>query len=108
MSTPAVPEPQKLTLTHWLILIIASIGFAFDIYELLVMPIIARPALATLLQVDPDTASGTQAVLEWTGYIMWGSALCGGSFGLLGGYLTDRLGRRRLLTWSLLVYAISV
>jgi MFS family permease len=107
MSTPAVPEPQKLTLTHWLILIIASIGFAFDIYELLVMPIIARPALATLLQVDPDTASGTQAVLEWTGYIMWGSALCGGSFGLLGGYLTDRLGRRRLLTWSILLYAIS-
>src|SRR6185436_1324767 len=28
-------------------------------------------------------------------------------FGLLGGYLTDRLGRRRVLTWSILIYAFS-
>ena len=102
-----VPPPQKLTRTHWLILTIASIGFAFDIYELLVMPIIARPALSALLGVDPDTATGTQAILDWTGYIMWGSALCGGTFGLLGGYLTDWLGRRRVLTFSIMLYAVS-
>ncbi|HEX4950955.1 MAG TPA: MFS transporter, partial [Blastocatellia bacterium] len=34
-------------------------------------------------------------------------AVCGGLFGLLGGYLTDRLGRRRVLTWSILLYAFS-
>jgi MFS family permease len=34
-------------------------------------------------------------------------AVSGGIFGLLGGYLTDRLGRRRVLTWSILVYAFS-
>jgi Na+/melibiose symporter-like transporter len=34
-------------------------------------------------------------------------AVCGGIFGLLGGYLTDRLGRRRVLTWSILIYALS-
>jgi MFS family permease len=34
-------------------------------------------------------------------------AVCGGVFGLLGGYLTDRLGRRRILTWSILLYAFS-
>jgi hypothetical protein len=34
-------------------------------------------------------------------------ALCGGVFGLLGGYLTDRLGRRRVLTWSILVSAFA-
>ena len=33
--------------------------------------------------------------------------LAGGIFGLLGGYLTDRLGRRRVLTWSILIYAFS-
>ena len=26
---------------------------------------------------------------------------------MLGGYLTDRLGRRRVLTWSILLYAVS-
>ena len=34
-------------------------------------------------------------------------AVFGGIFGLLGGYLTDRLGRRRVLTWSILLYAFS-
>jgi MFS family permease len=88
-------------------LTLASIGFAFDIYVLLVMPLIARPALGQLLNVDPDTASGTQEILSWTARITWGSAACGGIFGLLGGYLTDLLGRRRILTWSILLYAVS-
>lgn len=98
---------SRMTGVQWLICLIAAIGFAFDIYELLMMPLIARPALAELLHVDPDTDTGFKAVLAWNSYIMWGSALCGGTFGLLGGYLTDRFGRRRVLTWSILLYAIS-
>jgi nitrate/nitrite transporter NarK len=34
-------------------------------------------------------------------------ALTGGCFGLLGGYLTDIFGRRRVLVWSILLYAFS-
>lgn len=104
-STPVTAS--RLTATQWLICVIAAIGFAFDIYELLMMPLIARPALAELLNVNPDTDSGFNAILQWNTYIMWGSALCGGSFGLLGGYLTDRFGRRAVLTWSILLYAFS-
>ena len=37
----------------------------------------------------------------------WVPALVGGAFGLLGGYLTDRFGRRRVLVWSILLYAFS-
>src|SRR5881394_3852786 len=104
---PLPGERRGLTPVQWLICTIAAIGFAFDIYELLMMPLIARPALAELLRVDPDTDTGFKAVLAWNSYIMWGSALCGGTFGLLGGYLTDRFGRRRVLTWSILLYAVS-
>ena len=38
---------------------------------------------------------------------MYASAICGGIFGLLGGYLTDWFGRRRVLTFSILLYAFS-
>ena len=107
VSSPADAPPIRLTLTHWLILVIASIGFAFDTYELLVMPLIGRPALADLIPVDRYTASGAGQILGWFAAIMWGSALCGGTFGLLGGYLTDWLGRRRVLTWSIILYAVS-
>ena len=104
---PSEPPASRLTLTQWLIVFIAVIGFMFDTYALLVMPLIARPALAELLKVDPVTPAGLQRIANYTGYIMWGSAISGGIFGLLGGYLTDRFGRRRVLTWSILVYAIS-
>jgi MFS family permease len=106
-STASTPPLQPLTPTVWLILVIAVIGFAYDTYALLVMPLIARPALGELLGVDINTASGTQAVLDWLSYITWSSAVCGGVFGLLGGYLTDRFGRRAVLTWSILLYAVS-
>src|SRR5690606_16357870 len=43
----------------------------------------------------------------WVTALFYLPAIAGGIFGLLGGYLTDRLGRRRVLTWSILLYAFS-
>jgi Na+/melibiose symporter-like transporter len=34
-------------------------------------------------------------------------AVAGGIFGLIGGYLTDLFGRRRVLVWSILIYAFA-
>jgi MFS family permease len=87
----------------WLICIIASIGFAFDIYELLMLPLIVRPALMELGGYAPQT----EGFIKWVSLLFWVPAMCGGIFGLLGGYLTDRFGRRRVLTGSILLYAFS-
>jgi MFS family permease len=94
---------RPLTSTEWLICALAAIGFAFDIYELLMAPLIAGPALRELLgpQTEPKVIS------MWVGQIFWWSAMSGGVFGLLGGYLTDRFGRRRVLVGSILLYAGS-
>jgi MFS family permease len=43
----------------------------------------------------------------WVGRLFYIPAFAGGIFGLLGGYLTDRLGRRRVLTFSILIYAVA-
>jgi MFS family permease len=53
--------------------------------------------------VRPGTPEFERAV----GLLFFVPAFAGGIFGLLGGYLTDRLGRRRVLTWSILLYAFS-
>ena len=89
--------------TLWLICVIASIGFAFDIYELLMLPLIVRPALLELTGAVP----GSPEFAMWVGRLFYIPAVAGGIFGLLGGWLTDRFGRRRILTYSILLYAFG-
>ena len=92
-----------LTTTQWLICFVAALGFAFDTYELLMLPLIVRPALMEMLGVPANHPS----INEWVGILFYVPALAGGVFGLIGGYLTDLFGRRRVLVWSILIYAFS-
>ena len=93
----------SLTRTQWLICFVAALGFAFDIYELLMLPLIVRPALLELADAPP----GSPAFNFWVGLLFYAPAVFGGIFGLLGGWLTDKLGRRRVLVWSILLYGFS-
>jgi hypothetical protein len=43
-TSHAGPVARPLTPIQWLICAIAAIGFAFDSYELLMLPLIVRPA----------------------------------------------------------------
>src|SRR4249920_907744 len=104
MATEALPvSTSRLTPVQWLICVIAAIGFAFDIYEILMLPLVVRPALLELTGAVP----GSPQFQMWVGRLFYVPAFAGGIFGLLGGYLTDRLGRRRVLTGSILLYAVS-
>lgn len=96
-------NPAPFGMTRWLICIIASIGFAFDIYELLMLPLIIRPALQDLIGASP----GSPEFSFWVGMLFFIPAMVGGIFGLLGGYLTDLWGRRKVLVGSILLYAFS-
>ena len=62
------------------------------------LPLIVRPALLELTGAAP----GSPQFQMWVGRLFYIPAFAGGIFGLLGGYLTDRLGRRRVLTYSIL------
>ena len=103
MDSTAAPPPAPMTGVQWLICAMAAIGFAFDIYVLLMLPLIIKPALFALKGLTP----GTPAFSEWARVLFFIPAIVGGVVGLLGGYLTDLLGRRRVLTGSILLYAIS-
>lgn len=99
MSSPA----PKFTTTHWLIIIIASIGFLFDTYELLMTPLVAAPAIAELLKLPLNNP----IVTSWVGNLLWIAALCGGVFGLLGGWLVDKFGRKTIMGASIFLYSFS-
>lgn len=108
--------------TSWLICIIAAIGFAFDIYELLMLPLIIKPALAALSAPLVEAlvtggmerakaaalwSPGGEEYVRWARTLFFVPAIAGGIFGLLGGYMTDLFGRRRVLTYSILLYAFA-
>jgi MFS family permease len=100
-----------MSLTGWLVCAIAALGFAFDIYELLMLPLIIKPALAALGGTTPEglplLVPGSPEYAKWARALFFVPAIAGGVFGLVGGYLTDLLGRRRVLTFSILLYAFS-
>src|SRR5262245_17232160 len=100
MSSSAVPA---LSRTQWLIIIVAAIGFLFDTYELLMTPLVAAPAIAELLKVPQNNPR----VTEWVGRLLRLAAVFGGIFGLIGGWLIDKLGRKTVMALSIFVYSLS-
>ncbi|HYT74195.1 MAG TPA: MFS transporter, partial [Vicinamibacterales bacterium] len=103
MTSIQTDTAARLTPIQWAICVTAAIGFAFDAYVLLMLPLIVRPALMELLRVGP----ADPRINQWVGNLFFWPAVAGGIFGLLGGYLTDLLGRRRVLVWSILLYAVA-
>jgi MFS family permease len=102
MNSTASDKP-RLGLVGWMVLAIASIGFLFDTYVLLMTPLVGVPAISELLQLPPNN----KEVTDWMGRMLWLTALSGGVFGLLGGWLIDRYGRKSVMAASILVYALS-
>ncbi len=104
MTSSPDPSPRpRWTLIHSLVCLTAAIGFAFDTYELLMLPLIAPAAIQELTGAPP----GSDASLAWIRTLFFVPAFFGAIFGLLGGWLTDRFGRRRVLTGSIFLYAIA-
>lgn len=114
--------------TRVLVIAIAAIGFLFDTYELLMFPVIGSDAVGELIQVNKDgsetpwhteigftsgesvkrgIAPTSVPVRAWAGRMLWIAALSGGVFGMLGGLLIDRLGRKTIMVASILAYSVS-
>jgi len=99
----AEPATARLTSVEWLIIAVACVGFAFDLYETLMMALLVRPAITELGGLRP----GTPEFNLWVGLLFYVPNVAAGVFGLLGGYLTDLFGRKRILVWSILLYSVS-
>jgi len=85
-------------------LIAAFLGWMFDGMEMGIFPLVARPALQQMQAASAIVSENF--VQQWMGIVtalfLLGAA-CGG---LVFGWLGDRIGRVRAMTWSILCYSI--
>jgi len=93
---------DQVTRYQWLVLVIASAGWVFDIFEGQIFNVTRDQMLADLLGVP----SGDPAILYW-GDVLLGVFLIGGTVGgLLFSWLGDRWGRRPAMILSILFYSV--
>lgn len=104
---PTPPAPQRFGMVQWLIVGTSALGFALDIFEILMLPLIVGPAVEELKGLTAGTPEFLAARENWVGLLLFIPAIAGGIFGLLGGYMTDWFGRRRVLVWTVVIYQLS-
>jgi MFS family permease len=86
----------------WLVLVIASLGWVFDIFEGQIFVASMKEAMPSLL--PPGTLEGT---VDFYNNIAMGAYLVGGAFGgVLFGMLSDRIGRTRTMILTILMYSL--
>jgi len=97
----ALPWYDGLEKKHWTILVASFLGWVFDGYEsyalFIAMPFILRTML---------TAQQAKTPALWAGIAIGMTLLGWGMGGIIGGILADYTGRKRVMVWSVFLYAV--
>jgi MFS family permease len=90
-----------ITWYQWLVLIIASLGWIFDVFEGQVLLSSEKQMLTDLV---PSASEGER---DYYKYLALASFLAGGALGgVVFGALADRIGRVRAMTFTILMYSL--
>src|SRR5438105_6770638 len=84
-----------------LVLGAAFLGWMFDGMEMGIFPLVARPAMQSLMPGAADKTIGL-----WVGRILAAFLIGAAAGGLLFGWLGDRIGRVRAMSLSVLTYSL--
>ena len=99
-SEPTGPWYAGITRYQWLVLVIASAGWVFDVYEGQIFNITRGEMLTEIL-------GGEGADVTKYGDLFLGIFLLGGTVGgLAAGTLADRFGRRPIMMITILMYSV--
>ncbi|HIN94936.1 MAG TPA: MFS transporter, partial [Planctomycetes bacterium] len=109
---------QGITRYQWLVLFIASAGWAFDVFEGQIFVASMREAMPSLLEKmaatevegtgekSPEYDADHPLVKQWNDW-GFGSFLLGGALGgVLFGVLSDRIGRSKTMVITILFYSL--
>ena len=106
MNTLEEQQPRRwyegISRYQWLVLLIACLGWIFDVFEGQVFVASMNEAMPSLL---PEGTS--KATVARYNDIAFGAFLIGGAVGgILFGMLSDRIGRTRVMIYTILMYSL--
>jgi MFS family permease len=101
-----VQPSTTITRYHWFVLFVAWLGWVFDSMDSTIYTLVLHPALHDLLGHGATGAVPSQ-LISWYGGLILSVFLIGWALGgVVFGVLADRFGRTRVLTWTILIYAV--
>ncbi len=121
MSAPSTTlsddDPRRwyegITRYQWLVLVIASLGWVFDIFEGQIFVASSDDAMPTFIaQEERETgivlsAEQLQGRKQFYNNSAFAAFLLGGAVGgIVFGMLSDRIGRKRTMTWTIVFYSL--
>jgi len=101
VRSPSRPWYSELTATHCRILAASFLGWIFDGYETYALIVVLPFALRTLLLPEQ-----LKSAPIWAGTAIGITLFGWGTGGLIGGMLADYVGRKRMMIWSVFLYAL--
>jgi len=99
---PPAADAEKITLYHWLVVILASCGWLFDCMDQRLFVLARESALKELLQND---AQALAQLKEYIGAATTWMILGWATGGILFGMLSDKIGRVKTMVATLVVYS---
>lgn len=93
---------QGISKYQWLVLVIACLGWIFDVFEGQIFVASMRDTIPDLLNVEPEHPS----VARWNDWAFAAFAFGGAIGGMLFGMLSDRIGRSKTMIITILFYSL--
>ena len=92
---------------QWTVLLAAWLGWGFDVFDGLLFNYVAPNAVPSLLGLPIGSPEAKQATLLWTGILTSVLLLGWAAGGVIFGRICDRIGRRRTLLITMLMYSFG-
>ena len=105
-ARPDIQRPLRwydgISSFQWTVLVIASLGWIFDVFE-------GQIFVASMNEAMPDLLSENASIGDVAYYnqVTFAAFLVGGAAGgVLFGWLSDRIGRVRTMSYTILMYSL--
>lgn len=106
LSPSTGPWWKELNRYHWFVLTVAALGWLFDTMDQQLFNLARMPAMKELLAAPDQSPEALKKLVDFYGPLATSIFMIGwATGGLIFGVLGDRIGRAKVMLWTILIYS---